>query len=199
MPKHPTGLPMDHGDWGVPYQPAEFHDLDRTAIPLTGKSPAPALVEFVAELITAEGPIHEDVFFLHVREVLHLTSLPATKKKRVTAALEQLVEAGSIAFDGAFYDVPGRPCRYARRPLPGLVQRPMERVAPAERQLALIGLINDEPGRSFDEIVPEAVHFFGWTMSKRGVKSALASDLYRLRDQGRITGWPDALVVQEGS
>lgn len=196
MPKDAIRLTQDHGDWDVHYLPADFLDLDRASIPLTGRSPAPALVEFVHQLIAAEGPIHEEVLFLHVREVLYLRSLSAAKKKLVGAAVEQLVEAGRADVDGEFFDLPGRPCRCARRPTPGLEKRPVEHVAPAERETALTGLIHDEPGRPFAEVVSDAARFFGWTASTRGVKSALVGDLYRLRDQGRIAGWPDGLVGQ---
>jgi hypothetical protein len=194
MAEDTTALPQVHDDWDVPYQPADFLDLDRASIPLTGKSPAPALVEFTHRLVAAEGPIHEEVLFLHTKEVLYLKSLTPTRKKLASAALELLVETGRVAADGEFYDLPERPCHHARRPLPGLVKRPVEHVAPVERQTALAGLIHDEPGRPFDEVVSDGVRFFGWSASTRGVKSALAADLYRLRDQGRITGWPDSLV-----
>lgn len=190
-------LPKDHGDWGVPYQPADFLHLDRNAIPLRGKTPAPALVDFVRELITAEGPIHEQVLVLHVREVLHLTTLSPTRKQLVQVAVEQLVEEGGIASDGEFLDLPDRQCRFARWPLPGLTQRPVAHVAPRERQTALLGLIRDTPGISFEEVVPEAIRFFGWSPRTQGVRSSLVADLYRLRDHGRIVGWPDELTVLE--
>ncbi|MDX3354174.1 hypothetical protein PV703_12840 [Streptomyces sp. ME01-24h] len=189
------GLPKDHGDWGVPYQPADFLDLDREAIPLRGKAPAPALVDFVRELITAEGPIHEQVLFLHVREVLHLNTLSPTRKQLVQAAVEQLVEKGDIASDGEFLDLPDRACRFARWPLPGLTQRPVEHVAPKERQTAILGLIRDTPGISFEDVVPETIRFFGWSARTQGVKSSLVADLYRLRDHGHIVGWPNQLTV----
>ncbi len=194
MAKDATGLPEVDKDWDVPYQPADFLDLDRASIPLTGKSPGPALVEFVHQLIAAEGPIHEEVLFLHAREVLYLKSFTTPKKKLIRAAVEQLAEDGRVAVDGEFLDLPDRPCRYARRPFPGLTKRTVERVAPAERRTALAGLIHDEPGRAYGEVVVDALRFFGWTASTPGAKSALAGDLYRLRDQGRIEGWPDSLV-----
>lgn len=194
MAKDAIGLHEVDKDWDVPYQPADFLDLDRASIPLTGKAPAPALVEFVHQLITAEGPIHEEALFLHTREVLHLKSFTTPKKKLISAAVEQLAEDGRVAVDGEFLDLPDRPCRYARRPFPGLTKRTVERVAPAERRTALAGLIHDEPGRAYGEVVADALRFFGWTASTPGAKSALAGDLYRLRDQGRIAGWPDSLV-----
>lgn len=199
MAKDQSGFPEIDKDWDVPYQPADFLDLDRASIPLTGKAPAPALVEFVHQLIAAEGPIHAEVLYLHAREVLHLRSLSAAKKKLFDAGVEHLVEAGRVAADGEFFDLPGRPCRYARRPLPGLVKRPVEHVAPAERQTALAGLIHEEPGRPYNDVVSDGIHFFGWIASTRGVKSAMAGDLYRLRDQGRIAGWPDRLVIRTSS
>ncbi|RPK82242.1 hypothetical protein [Streptomyces sp. ADI98-10] len=64
---------------------------------------------------------------------------------------------------------------------------------------ALAGLIHDEAGRAYGEVVADAVRFFGWTPVTPAAKSALAGDLYRLRDQGRITGWPDSLVGKASS
>lgn len=113
MAKDPTGFPEIDEDWDVPYQPADFLDLDRASIPITDTSPAPALVEFTHRLIAAEGPIHEEVLFLHTREVLYLKSLSAAKKKLVGAAVEHLVKDGRVAADGEFFDLPGRPCRNA--------------------------------------------------------------------------------------
>lgn len=198
MPADRLKLPEDHGDWGGPYEQADFFDLDRTSIPLRGKEPSTALVEVVRELISIEGPIHEDVFFRHFREALRLTSFPARPRDLVRSALEQLAENGEITQHNAFLDQAGRPCRVARWQVPNAVERPLEHVATEERQVALLGLIGESPGISHDEAIVEAAGFFGWSPRARAPKSAFLGDLYRLRDQQKITGWPDSLHVAAG-
>lgn len=198
MLKDRLQLPEDHGDWGRPYEQADFPDLDRASIPLRGKVPTAALVDVVRELISAEGPIHEDVFFRHFRETLRLSSFPARSKNLVRFALEQLAENGEITHGNEFLDQAGRPCRAARWQVPNAVERPLEHVATAERQVALMGLIGESPGVPHEEVVAEAAGFFGWSSRTRAPKSALLGDLYRLRDQQKIAGWPDNLRLAPG-
>ncbi|MFI7347115.1 hypothetical protein ACIBSR_12670 [Streptomyces sp. NPDC049936] len=108
--------------------------------------------------------------------------------------LERLVREGRLIETDDFLDIPGQPCAYARRPLPGLTKRPVEQVAPAERQRALLGLVADQPRRlSAEKTVTAAARFFGWSPTAEREAARLMADLYQLRDTGAVTGWPDEL------
>ncbi|MFJ4689813.1 hypothetical protein [Streptomyces sp. NPDC088766] len=184
----------DPGDWAVPYQPADFTDFDPASVTWRGKTPDPALVDAVRRLVRGEGPIHREVLRLHLGEVLYQPRLTAAKKRLVDAAEAVLTDDGDIVEANDFLDVPDRPCTQARRPLPGLARRPVEHVAPAERRRALLGLVEDRPrALSAEQAVAEAAVFFGWSPRSGSAPGRLMADLYRLRDTGALTGWPDKL------
>ncbi|GAA4140584.1 hypothetical protein KBZ00_21330 [Streptomyces sp. RK31] len=192
-PRKPSGSVPDHGDWAVPYQPADIADLDPATADRRGGIPKPPMLDAVYRVVETEGPIHRQVLLRHLGELLHKTR-PSSISPSVNAAADQLRDEGRIAEAGDFLDVAGRPCTEARWPLPGLSQRPVEHVAPAERQRALLGLVADRPrGLGAEEAVGEALAFFGWTARNAAARARLMADLYRLRDTGALTGWPDKL------
>lgn len=192
-PRKPSGSVPDHGDWAVPYQPADIADLDPATADRRGGIPKPPMLDAVYRVVETEGPIHRQVLLRHLAELLHKPR-PSSISKSVNAAADQLRDEGRIAETGDFLDVAGRPCAEARWPLPGLTQRPVEHVAPAERQRALLGFVADRPrGLGAEEAVGEALSFFGWTARNAAARAKLMADLYRLRDTGALTGWPDKL------
>ncbi|MDH3037335.1 hypothetical protein [Streptomyces sp. TRM75561] len=192
-PRKPSGSVPDHGDWAVPYQPADIADLDPATADRRGGIPKPPMLDAVYRVVETEGPIHRQVLLRHLGELLYKPR-PSSIGTSVNAAADQLRDEGRIAEAGDFLDVAGRPCTEARWPLPGLSQRPVEHVAPAERQRALLGLVADRPrGLGAEEAVGEALAFFGWTARNAAARARLMADLYRLRDTGALTGWPDKL------
>ncbi|MFI1563962.1 hypothetical protein ACH4ZX_13045 [Streptomyces sp. NPDC020490] len=184
---------VDHGDWAVPYQPADVADLDPETAGRRGGIPKPPLKDAVYRVVETEGPIHWQVLLRHMAELLFEPRVGSIKA-RVESAADQLVEEGRTAEAGGFLDIPGRPCGQARWPLPGLTLRPFEHVAPAERRRALLGLVEDQPrGLSAEQAVGEALAFFGWSARNAAARAKLMADLYRLRDSGALAGWPDRL------
>ncbi|MGY0069249.1 hypothetical protein ACWZEH_21170 [Streptomyces sp. QTS137] len=188
----------DHGDWAVPYQPADVADLDPATADRRGGIPKPPMADAVHRVVDVEGPIHRQVLLRHLGELLYKPR-PSTIKASVNAAADRLRDDGRIAETGDFLDMAGRPCAQARWPLPGLTPRPVEHVAPAERQRALLGLIEDRPrDLGAEQAVGEALMFFGWSARTGAARAKLMADLYRLRDTGTLTGWPDKLEPCEG-
>ncbi|WP_329186460.1 hypothetical protein [Streptomyces sp. NBC_01428] len=116
------------------------------------------------------------------------------------SAAASLVEDGRLVEVRDFFDLPYRPSTKARWPLPGLTRRPVEHVAPGERERALLGLVEDRPrGLGAEQAVAEVAEFFGWSTRAGGAPGRLMSDLYRLRDSGELIGWPDKLESAGGS
>ncbi|MCG7205144.1 hypothetical protein [Streptomyces arenae] len=192
MPYRTSRSVPDHGDWAAPYQPADVTDLDPNA-GSHGGIPKPPLVDAVYRVVETEGPIHREVLLRHVGELLY-EPRPARMKSSVNLAADRLRDEGRIAETGDFLDIPDRPCTYARWPLPGLTRRPVEHVAPVERQRALLGLVEDRPrGLSVEQAVAAAISFFGWSGGNSAARAKLMADTYRLRDTGAITGWPGKL------
>lgn len=153
----------------------------------------------VHRLVEGEGPIHREVLVRHLGELLYEPQ-PARIRGRVEDAADRLVAEERVSEANGFFDLPDRTCTYARWPLPGLTKRPAEHVSPAERQRALLGLVEDRPGvLSAEQAVAAAAGFFGWSPRAGGAPPRLMSDLYRLRDTGVLTGWPDRLEPATGA
>jgi hypothetical protein len=189
----------EHGDWAVPYQPADFTDLDPMTFNWSAKAPHFTLADVVYRLVEAEGPIHRQVLHLHAGEVLYEPRLSAGRKGLVDSAAASLVEEGRLVVTRDFFDLPDRACAQARWPLPGLTRRSVDHVAPAERERALLGIVEDRPrGLNAEQTVAEAAAFFGWSSRAGGAPGRLMSDLYRLRDSGGLIGWPDKLGPADG-
>ncbi|PZH17854.1 hypothetical protein C1I97_04515 [Streptomyces sp. NTH33] len=187
----------DHGDWAIPYEPAYIADLDPATANQHIGIPRPPLEAAVHRIVEMEGPIHREVLSRHLGELLYRSG---RSQRWEEGTVERLVEEGRLAETDGFLDIPGRPCTHARRPLPGLTKRPVEHVAPAERQRALLGLVEDRPRRlSAEQAVAEAARFFGWSPSTGRAPARLMADLYRLRDTGAVTGWPGKLEPVDGS
>ena len=183
----------DHGDWAVPYQPADVADLDPATADRRGGIPKPPMTDAVYRVVEIEGPIHRQVLLRHLGELLYQPR-PSSIRARVDSAADALRDEGRVAETDGFLDLPGRPCEQARWPLPGLTPRPVEHVASAERRRALLGLVEDQPrGLGAEQAVGEALAFFGWSARNAAARARLMADLYRLRDTGALTGWPDKL------
>lgn len=201
MPPRKSPSPArDHGDWAVPYQPADFTDIDMTAVTWTARAPHLTLEDVVYRHVESEGPIHRQVLHRHIAEVKYEPRVTTWAKHNADAVVSRLTEEGRVVETNGFLDLPNRPCGQARWPLPGLTCRPVEHVAPAERQRALLGLVEDRPRRlSAERVVAAAATFFGWSRRTGPAPARLMSDLYRLRDSGALTGWPDKLEPADGS
>ncbi|MER5584922.1 hypothetical protein ABT090_25265 [Streptomyces asoensis] len=171
-----------------------------TAVTWSARAPHLTLEDVVYRHVEAEGPIHRLVLHRHIAEVKYEPRVTAWGKHSADAVVSRLTEEGRIVETNDFLDLPNRPCRAARWPLPGLTRRPVEHVAPAERQRALLGLVEDRPRRlSAEQTLAAAATFFGWSPRTGSAPARLMSDLYRLRDSGTITGWPDKLESVDGS
>lgn len=57
-PRKSSSSARDHGDWAVPYQPADFTDIDLTTVTWTARAPHLTLEDVVYRHVEAEGPIH---------------------------------------------------------------------------------------------------------------------------------------------
>lgn len=57
-PRKSSSSARDPGDWAVPYQPADFTDIDLTTVMWTARAPHLTLEDVVYRHVEAEGPIH---------------------------------------------------------------------------------------------------------------------------------------------
>ncbi|MFF5018025.1 DUF3320 domain-containing protein [Streptomyces sp. NPDC001165] len=151
----------------------------------------PTLRTLLAEVIEAEGPVHEDLLVQRAREAWGVGRAGSRIRDNVHEVARALVRSGRVTADGPFYDTRDRDTLRARRPEDGTTARKIVHIAPAERHLALYELTAECPGMSEDELIKQACEFFGWRRTGKDIRDCLASDVAELRRQGRLEGGPE--------
>ncbi len=154
----------------------------------------PTLRRLLPRVVETEGPVHEELLVQRVRELWGLARAGGRIRGNIQHILRGLAQVGRISKEGDFWDVPGRMCVTARRPS-GQVRRPVGRIAPIERQVALRELAAECPGASGDELVRLTSDFFGWARLGQDIRGALYQDLTALFAEGALTGGPDRITV----
>ncbi|MGW1881583.1 DUF3320 domain-containing protein [Streptomyces sp. NPDC001970] len=151
----------------------------------------PALRKALAQIIEAEGPIHEDLLVQRAREIWGLGRAGNRIRDNVREVAQALVRAGLVTSKGSFFDVAERAEGLkARCPDEGEAPRKVTYIAPEERYLALCELAAECPGMSEEELIKQACEFFGWRRTGKDIRDCLAADIAELYRQRKLEGGP---------
>ncbi|MEO3974497.1 DUF3320 domain-containing protein [Streptomyces sp. CAU 1734] len=180
-------------EWSAPYRSAA--PVAESGYELHTPEARPELRRVLTEIITAEGPIHEELLVTRAREAWGVGRAGARIRENVATAAAGLVRRGVAVNDGEFYDLAGRPELRARRPEGDAGVRKIHQIAPAERRLALCQLAAECPGMSQDELIRQAVEFFGWRRAGKDIRDGLVSDIAALQRERRLGGGPGRITA----
>ncbi|WP_051951129.1 DUF3320 domain-containing protein [Actinacidiphila yeochonensis] len=145
----------------------------------------PTLRKLLTRVIETEGPVHEELLVLRVREAWGVGRAGARIRDNIHQVVRSLVEAGLVVADGDFLDAVGRQVLRARRPAAD-VTRKCAHLPATERRLALRELTAESPGMSRDELVRQTSDYFGWKRLGPDIRSALDADIAALLAQGAL-------------
>ncbi|MFD9567859.1 DUF3320 domain-containing protein [Streptomyces sp. NPDC059994] len=148
----------------------------------------PALRKVLAQVIEAEGPVHEDLLVQRAREAWGVGRAGTRIRDNVRQVALALVRSGLASADGSFFDVPEQDELRARRPQAGETPRKVTYIAPAERHLALYELAAECPGMSQDELIKQTCEFFGWRRVGKDIHDCLTADIAELSRLRRLEG-----------
>ncbi|THA80817.1 DUF3320 domain-containing protein [Streptomyces sp. A0592] len=181
-------------DWSTRYVLAEVA-VDTWAVPEFHTPEArPVLRRLLAQIIEAEGPVHQDLLVQRAREAWGLGKSGRRMVENAQYVVDALVRAGVAECESGFVDVAGRRLRGVRTPLDDQPRR-IAHVSPAERQLAMRELTLECPGMSTEELLQQTRELFGWKRMGSDIRSALEADVRDLLARGGLTGTPDRLVA----
>ncbi|MFF0005190.1 DUF3320 domain-containing protein [Streptomyces tibetensis] len=178
-------------DWSAPYSTCELVISPRYE--LHTPEARPALRKLLAQVIEAEGPIHEDLLVQRAREAWGVGRAGNRIRDNVREVARALVSSGLAASDGAFFRPDGRDTLKARHPGDGETVRKVVHISPAERYVALAELAAECPGMSRDELIKQACEFFGWRRMGKDIRDCLAADIEELHLQQRLEGGPERI------
>jgi very-short-patch-repair endonuclease/DNA polymerase III delta prime subunit len=185
-------VPVDTGterEWSAPYRAGVVVVSPRHE--LHTPEARPALRKVLAQIIEAEGPVHEDLLVQRAREAWGVGRAGNRIRDNVREVARTLVRSGLVSSDGAFFDLERGGGVKARHPQDGETPRKIVHIAPAERHLALRELAAECPGMSEDELIKQVCEFFGWRRTGKDIRECLAGDIADLYEQRRLEGGPE--------
>ncbi|MBW8486195.1 DUF3320 domain-containing protein [Actinomadura parmotrematis] len=178
--------------WAAPYRRVhldghfyryEIHEPESRAL----------LQRLFRKALDAEAPTQRDVLYRRVATVWGIERIGSRIRSNLDAALtELLLNDPEVEQNGDTVTVRGRRI-VPREPGDGVSRRVTE-VPPAERRLALLGLIRESPGISESDLTFLAARFFGWNRRGSEIAHAFNQDLVDLQKEGLIGGLPDRIV-----
>ncbi|MFG3322345.1 DUF3320 domain-containing protein [Streptomyces sp. NPDC048171] len=200
----------DRSEWSSPYralgweQLYELKDTLSTAAGLPGvdlRDPAAKAVvaEVASHIITMEGPIEEDVLIGRVRSAWLLDRSGQIVQSSVRDALSRLRKKQKAVRSGTVWDLPDREVTVARTPTPDFDRKKVSQVPPAERRIALLGVLSESPGMRREELARETARFFGWLRLGPDIKAAFDQDIEELIGRGLVISGTSGLLPVEGS
>ncbi|MFC8368428.1 DUF3320 domain-containing protein [Streptomyces sp. NPDC057239] len=195
----------DRSEWSRPYRALgweELYDLKDTLSTAAGlpgidlRDPAAQKVvaEVALHIVTVEGPVEEDVLIGRVRSAWLLDRSGQIVQSSVRDALARLRRKKKAVRSGTVWDVPGRAVTMARTPSPDFDRKKVSQVPPAERQVALLGILSESPGMRREELARETARFFGWLRLGTDIRAAFDQDIEELITNGLVTTGPSGLV-----
>ncbi|MEU5510459.1 DUF3320 domain-containing protein [Streptomyces fungicidicus] len=195
----------DRSEWSRPYRALGWEELYglkdtlSTAAGLPGidlRDPAAhkVVAEVALHIVTVEGPVEEDVLIGRVRSAWLLDRSGQIVQSSVRDALARLRRKKKAVQSGTVWDVPGRAVTVARTPSPDFDRKKVSQVPPAERQVALLGILSESPGMRHEELARETARFFGWLRLGTDIRAAFDQDIEELITSGLVTTGPSGLV-----
>jgi very-short-patch-repair endonuclease len=144
--------------------------------------PKDQMASLALQVVTQEGPIHDEEVALRIREAFGLARTGKRIVEAVVAALELCVRQGTIRRDGEFWSaISGQLKSPRNRRDTSITLRRSDRIAPEEYRLAIQGALKSSVAVTKQELVISVARLLGF--------DRLGSDL-----EGEIASQVDALV-----
>ncbi|MFE9101978.1 DUF3320 domain-containing protein [Actinomadura geliboluensis] len=145
------------------------------------------------EILDVEAPIQREVLYRRAATVWGVERLGARIRANLDKTLDGLLRNDhDIERDGDTITVRGRQI-VPRQPGDDVLRKVAE-VPPAERRLALLGVIGESPGMTETELITHTARFFGWNRRGTDITRAFTQDLKHLQEEGLIGGLPGRVV-----
>ncbi|MFE9169016.1 DUF3320 domain-containing protein [Streptomyces kebangsaanensis] len=199
----------DRSEWSRPYRAmrlAELAELRRVlgartglgAIDLREPEALGLVAEVARHIVSVEGPVEEDVLIGRMREAWGLDRAGQIVQASVRKALKRLGNKKRAVRSGTAWNLPDREVTTARTPSADFDRKKVSQVPPAERQVALLGVLSESPGLSREELARETARFFGWLRLGADIRAAFDKDIDALIARNAVEEGTSGLVPLEG-
>ena len=175
-------------EWTQPYEVAEL-EVGETWIEMHEPSARRQLHRLIREVVTAEGPITEQLALRRVREAWGLKRAGARIQQVFDQNIRQLCVQETIERRaGDVLAVPGQELDVVR--VPGAdeaTRRSVDEIPAQELELALLRMARDRGSVAVDELTMLVAKMFGWTRRGTEIQNTLDARVEALLAGGGLT------------
>jgi very-short-patch-repair endonuclease len=177
----------------TPYVEANFRVNSSKEI---HRVPRDVLTGIVVRVVEAEGPIHKDIVAKRVAKLWGLKQIGNRISKAVDLALKSACKKDRLEQDGCFFNLKGRLARVIRnRENVAQNQKKPEHLPPAEIEFAVLTVVREHVGVSFDEIVTTVARLFGSRSTSKQLKEVITKGTLALVHAGFLEQRNDKLYT----
>ena len=158
--------------------------VDRTLEPQD--TPLAAMIEHVREVVTVEGPVHEQEIITRIRTAFGLSRAGARVREAVMRAIEA-AQAEQVIAGGPFWSLPQQDVRIRDRSqvVATSLRRP-DMLPDAEIEAALFSLVDANFGAEREVLIVASARLFGFAATSAALRVRLAEILDRLLETGMM-------------
>jgi very-short-patch-repair endonuclease len=189
-----AGVP---NDWiayveSLPAKPEAAGELLETHIP--------ALAAIVREIVSVEGPIHQDEVTIRVRNAWGIQRTGTRIQEHIAKAIRNARMSFGVERDGKFLHIAGSTVSVRNRSK--VVSRSLrlpEMLPPAEIRTAITDVIRDNFGAREDEIVSTVLRRLGYATSGASFCEVVETVIRKMRSRGEIHEQGELLILAEAA
>jgi very-short-patch-repair endonuclease len=158
--------------------------------------PQRELASRVAEVVSAEGPVHTDEVMRRIREAAGVRRIGGRIDSALQAAIAQAARTGTIRQEGDFLwpTAMQQPPLRDRIGLPAASRR-LDLVAPEEIALAIERVVDQSYGIAPDDIPPLACRLLGFQRTTDDMRARVQLILDTLLQTGRLTSQGNQIII----
>lgn len=178
----------------TPYREAVFA-VDRSTEP--HETPLSTMVDYVVEVVDAEGPVHEDEVVARIRSLWGLGRAGSRIRAAVGRALAAAQGRGLVE-GGPFYSRPGGQLAVRNRSqVAASSLRKAEMLPPAEIEATLAAIVAQNYGAEREELLTAAARALGFASTSSLLRTALGRGVDALIASGKLSEDGGVLVAAE--
>jgi hypothetical protein len=176
--------------WATPYVTARIPPLPHWVDPGQPGSHF-GMSAGIREVAMTEAPVHIAVLQQRLRDAWNIGRIGSQIRSNIEAA----IKVAGVLRDGEFICLTGAPPAVVRKPVPAC-QRSIDQIHDHELRLAMVNLVSDAGGISYEELTTRIARLYGWNRRGPDITNRMNTVVDRLLADGALAGSRESLTAE---